>query len=306
MKLSLIFSAVLFATGCGSAAATSNGHGPQHKSDGGLTLTPNSSGGVGCVMSDTIGCLGGSMNGPVTLNDGGSSSGNVGDDGSVESGSSSGSSSSSSGVVVVGDDGSVVVADSGSDDSSVVVVVGDDSSAVADVVVSDSGVVEDVVVVVDAGSPPVDAGSVEDAGQPSVDAGVDAPAPTCVRTRGYYATHPANWPVVPVTLGRTVYSELSCLNLLGMPTNGDDSLILADQLIAAIENGGYNDPFIASTITQAQGWLSTVGVDSANSVIVLPFNFHDDPSNPLSVAAVGLAAALDSWNSGHGDLPACQ
>src|SRR5713101_2765708 len=55
-------------------------------------------------------------------------------------------------------------------------------------------------------------------------------------TQGYWKTHQSVWfaKVKGLTLGTTFYTDAQLLTILNTPPKGDASLILADQLIAAL------------------------------------------------------------------------
>ena len=92
-------------------------------------------------------------------------------------------------------------------------------------------------------------------------------------------------------LGSQTYIKTELLNILGTPSNGDASLILAKQLIAAklnIANGSDPTP-ISGTITHADSLLSMFGGK-------LPYNV--DPSTPIGQRMVRDAHGLDRYNNG--------
>ena len=91
-------------------------------------------------------------------------------------------------------------------------------------------------------------------------------------------------------LGGQTYTKTELLNILGTPSNGDASLILAKQLIAAklnIANGSDPTP-ISSTIADADSLLSMFSGK-------LPYNV--DPSTPIGQRMVTDARTLDRYNS---------
>jgi hypothetical protein len=84
----------------------------------------------------------------------------------------------------------------------------------------------------------------------------------CALGLGFWKNHPTAWPVAGLTLGGRPYTEAQLLTILRDPVQGDASLILAHQLIAAllsVANGSPSDP-IASTLTAAQSELASVGL----------------------------------------------
>ena len=71
----------------------------------------------------------------------------------------------------------------------------------------------------------------------------------CPFGQGYWK-NTAQWPVTQLTLGNQTYTQAELLILFNSPPQGDASLILADQLIAArlnIANGADATP-VTSTI----------------------------------------------------------
>ena len=79
-------------------------------------------------------------------------------------------------------------------------------------------------------------------------------------------------------------------------TQGDASVILARQLIAALLNGGLSDPNISATVAQAQLWLSACSV--------IPCGVPS--SSPTGAVAIDLAATLDEYCNGHLGTPSCE
>src|SRR5262245_43065991 len=79
----------------------------------------------------------------------------------------------------------------------------------------------------------------------------------CPQGQGYWK-NTANWPLTELTIGGQTYNQAELLILFNTPVEGDASLNLAHQLIAAtlnVANGG--DPVVASgVIAQANALLS--------------------------------------------------
>ena len=92
-------------------------------------------------------------------------------------------------------------------------------------------------------------------------------------------------------LGSQTYTETELLALLNTRTKGDASLILADQLIAALLNiaNGSDPTSISATITSANALLATFSGK-------LPYNVP--PSSPVGQQMISLAQTLDSYNNG--------
>ncbi|MCC6354576.1 MAG: hypothetical protein IT577_11865 [Verrucomicrobiae bacterium] len=113
----------------------------------------------------------------------------------------------------------------------------------------------------------------------------------CPRTQGYWKNHPDAWPVDALALGAVTYSMDQLLALLGRPTCGDPSMILAHQLIAAKLNiaNGCDPTAIQHAVAIADALLATFPGD-------LPFKVGKrDPRRAMMIA---VAAALDAYNNG--------
>ncbi|MCX9079636.1 MAG: hypothetical protein OIN84_16855, partial [Candidatus Methanoperedens sp.] len=110
------------------------------------------------------------------------------------------------------------------------------------------------------------------------------------RTQGYWKNHPDAWPVEELTLGAMTYPKDLLLALLGQPTKGDASMILANQLIATRLNiaAGCDPSAIQYAAQTAESLLS--GFPGS-----LPFAIaKKDPRRALMLAA---AAQLDAYNN---------
>ncbi|HKZ47453.1 MAG TPA: SBBP repeat-containing protein [Thermoplasmata archaeon] len=116
------------------------------------------------------------------------------------------------------------------------------------------------------------------------------------RTQGYWKNHPAAWPVPSLTLGTTTYTQAQLLVLLGTPTKGDASLILAHQLIAAKLNvaAGSNPAAAASAISNADSLLAAYSGS-------LPYRVK--PSGSAGQQMVAAASVLDDYNNGRLNPP---
>ena len=120
----------------------------------------------------------------------------------------------------------------------------------------------------------------------------ETPAEGCVRSQGFWKTHPEEWPVDTLTLGSQTYSQAELLALLSMPVRGDATLILAKQLIAAKLNiaDGADGSAIADTIEDADALL-------AQFTGKLPYGIR--PSTDEGHEAVHLAGTLGEFNEGE-------
>jgi len=114
----------------------------------------------------------------------------------------------------------------------------------------------------------------------------------CVYGLGYWRSHPGAWPVQALTLGNETYTQAELLDLLNELNDGDASLILAQQLIAAELNiaSGIDNSAIASTVDAARVWLAHRGGK-------LPYGVN--PGSPEGQQAVRLADVLDQYNNGN-------
>jgi hypothetical protein len=114
----------------------------------------------------------------------------------------------------------------------------------------------------------------------------------CTYTQGYWTNHPGDWPTDTLDLGYASYSQAQLLALFRTPTRGDESLILAHQLIAAKLNvtGPASDPDIDAVIDAADAWLWA----NADADGRLPFG----GGSADRYTAISLAAQLDAFNNG--------
>ena len=88
--------------------------------------------------------------------------------------------------------------------------------------------------------------------------GTPTTTPACPRTQGYWQTKPDAWPVSSLTLGSQTYTKQQLLALLGSPTRGDASVVLAQQMIAALLNiaNGVDPTSVAGTLAHADALLA--------------------------------------------------
>lgn len=112
----------------------------------------------------------------------------------------------------------------------------------------------------------------------------------CPLSQGYWKNHAALWPETSLVLGNQNYSQPELLAILGASSNGDASLILAKQLIAAKLNiFNFSDPTPASAaIANADGLLSGFAGK-------LPY--HVNTTSPTGQAMLGDATTLDHYNN---------
>jgi hypothetical protein len=109
-------------------------------------------------------------------------------------------------------------------------------------------------------------------------------------SQGFWKNHAEFWPMESLTLGSQTYGRQEIDALLRMPAQGDASLILAYQLIAAKLNiawGSNPDP-IAGIISSADSLLS-------NYAGKLPYGVK--PHSAQGTLMVSAAEALDQYNN---------
>jgi hypothetical protein len=109
-------------------------------------------------------------------------------------------------------------------------------------------------------------------------------------TQGFWKNHTSAWKLKTLTLGTTTYTAAQAEAILETPAGGDASLILADQLIAAllsIANGTDSTP-VANTIADANTLLGAG-----------PIPEGIDPSSALGQQMVTDADILDNYNNGN-------
>jgi hypothetical protein len=84
-------------------------------------------------------------------------------------------------------------------------------------------------------------------------------------TPGYWKNHPEAWPVQQVTIGGVTYTKAQAIALLEKPGK-DKTLTMFSSLVPAILNTmiGNDSSCVASTITQAQDWMTKYGPVGSN------------------------------------------
>jgi hypothetical protein len=114
---------------------------------------------------------------------------------------------------------------------------------------------------------------------------------SCPAGQGYWKNTPT-WPVPQIMLGSQTYTQVEVLILLNTPPEGDASLILAHQLIAAKLNAakGLDSTVVAGVITQGDAVLSSFTGR-------LPY--HVTTSDSTGQTLVNLSTILDSYNQGQ-------
>lgn len=120
----------------------------------------------------------------------------------------------------------------------------------------------------------------------------DGGGSNCPVGQGYWR-NTATWPVVELTISGQVYTQAELLIILNMPPQGDASLILAHQLIAAKLNmlGGRDAIAAAGLIAQAETLLAPYAGAGK-----LPYNLP--PSSVEGGTITNIANVLDAYNAG--------
>jgi PKD domain len=120
---------------------------------------------------------------------------------------------------------------------------------------------------------------------------------TCPLEQGYWKDHPEAWPRPTLVLGNPnntahTYTQSELLALLKLSTQGDASIILARQLIAAKLNvfNGTNPAPIASTLSQADGLFASFPGK-------LPYGVRTNTALGKSMTATALI--LENYNAGR-------
>ena len=113
----------------------------------------------------------------------------------------------------------------------------------------------------------------------------------CPTGQGYWKNHTEVWPVTDLMLGSQMYTQLELIGILNTPPQGDASIILAHQLIAAKLNiaAGADSSAVSSIIAQGDAVLAAF----PNK---LPFGVA--PSSTEGTAMTSLGGVLDVYNSG--------
>src|SRR5262249_22269893 len=117
-----------------------------------------------------------------------------------------------------------------------------------------------------------------------------------------WKNHPEAWPVSSLTIGGVTYSQAELLTLLNTSPDGDESIVLAHQLIAALLNlaaGAVPSPAAAQTISDAQTWMGA----NADADGRLPCGTNPEP--PAGHAACTDSTGCDDFNNGNGAPPHC-
>jgi RHS repeat-associated protein/uncharacterized repeat protein (TIGR01451 family) len=121
-------------------------------------------------------------------------------------------------------------------------------------------------------------------------------AESCVRSHGYWKNHVAEWPVASQILGDPAfaghtYQQHELVSLLNGPAQGDASVILAMQLIAAklnVANGASAEPIA--------GWLTRADALLAGFRQRLPYRVQSN--TPIGSDMLIVASVLEQFNVG--------
>ncbi|MGH7740512.1 MAG: hypothetical protein ACRENS_00665 [Candidatus Eiseniibacteriota bacterium] len=108
----------------------------------------------------------------------------------------------------------------------------------------------------------------------------------CVKSQGYWKTHPAAWPVTTLLLGTVSYTQTQLLSILNKPAGGNGLIILCHQLIATKLNiaNGADPALVNSSVTSADAMIGSLVCPPVGAGFL----------SPSSVESV--SDALDDWN----------
>lgn len=114
---------------------------------------------------------------------------------------------------------------------------------------------------------------------------------TCPRTQGYWRANPEAWPVSSLALGAQTYTQAELLALLASPTRGDASIVLAQQMIAALLNiaNGSDPTPVADTLAHANALFN-------GFIGELPYGVKSSTTTGQAMVADGVL--LDQYNKG--------
>ncbi|WP_434040874.1 MULTISPECIES: SdrD B-like domain-containing protein [Sorangium] len=133
---------------------------------------------------------------------------------------------------------------------------------------------------------------VEDCSSCAADCGACQCASPGTGTPGYWKNHPNAWKVSKLTIGGKTYTKAQLLDIIGRPTRGDVTYILAKHLIVAKLNVGIGNQSscIERTIAAADEWLRRNRLGS---------NVKDSRCNSPWTTGEPLAEKLDAYNNGR-------
>jgi hypothetical protein len=96
----------------------------------------------------------------------------------------------------------------------------------------------------------------------------------CVKTQGFWKTHPAAWPLgsTPMTLGTVSYTQTQLLSIFNKPAGGNGLIILCHQLIATKLNiaNGADPTLISAAVASADALIGALVCPPVGSGTLLP------------------------------------
>lgn len=109
------------------------------------------------------------------------------------------------------------------------------------------------------------------------------------RTPGYWKNHPESWPVEDITIGDITYLKADAITIMKMPTNGDKTYNMFEQLVAAKLNviKGCDSGCIDEVIEDADAWMVSYQVGSGVTA-----------NSPAWKQGEPLFMMLDDYNNG--------
>lgn len=120
----------------------------------------------------------------------------------------------------------------------------------------------------------------------------DKPSPG-TGTPGYWMNHPEAWPVEWIVIGGVTYTKDEAIAVMKMPTSTDMTYVMFQHLVAAELNVliGNASGCVASTITQAQAWMTTYPLGSRVGARSSAWTVGDPLKNVLDNYNNGLLCA---------------
>lgn len=120
----------------------------------------------------------------------------------------------------------------------------------------------------------------------------DHPSPG-TGTPGYWMNHPEAWPVEWIVIGGVTYTKDEAIAIMRMPTSTDMTYVMFQHLVAAELNVliGNASGCVASTISQAQAWMTTYPLGSGVRAKSTAWRVGDPLKNVLDNYNNGLLCA---------------
>ena len=114
----------------------------------------------------------------------------------------------------------------------------------------------------------------------------DSEHSSCVKTQGFWKTHPAAWPVTTLLLGTVSYTQTQLLSIFNKPAGGNGLIILCHQLIATKLNiaNGADPALISAAVAAADAQIGSLVCPPVGAGTLAPSSVES------------LSDQLDAWN----------